>query len=204
MSPDPKPSKTSVVTDFRRSQILEAARESFVRHGLAGTTVDGIAKTAGVAKGTVYLYYKSKDELLRQLLDEDVAELRADTLTAITGPGRLDEKLHRFLVGMLAFFDRKRDFVEHVHFEMGTEIRKKAQQQLERAFRDQVKAWTRALSEAHAEGVVGDLHVPSTARALVALAQGLAKQRLRGWSTGSLNPIAAQASALLWKGLAAR
>ena len=56
--------KTALVTDFRRSQILDAARQSFVARGLAGTTVDGIARTAGVAKGTVYLYFRSKAELL--------------------------------------------------------------------------------------------------------------------------------------------
>ena len=63
-------SKADVVTDFRRSQILAAAREAFARQGLAGTTMDGIAKRAGVAKGTVYLYYTSRDEILQQILDE--------------------------------------------------------------------------------------------------------------------------------------
>ena len=67
MSPAPKPSKTDIVGDFRRAQILDAARESFARDGLAGTTVDGIARRAGLAKGTVYLYFKSKDEVLRTI-----------------------------------------------------------------------------------------------------------------------------------------
>src|SRR5262245_25227533 len=90
--------KAAVVTDFRRSQILDAARQSFIAKGLSGTTVDGIARTAGVAKGTVYLYYRSKDEILRQLLDADLAELETETLPAISASGTLEERVRRFLV----------------------------------------------------------------------------------------------------------
>jgi hypothetical protein len=39
---------------------------------------------------------------------------------------------------------------------------------------------------------------------IVALANGLAKQRLRGWASGPIDAIASEASATLWKGLAAR
>src|SRR5262245_11068202 len=121
--------KTELVTDFRRSQILDAARKSFITRGLAGTTVDGIARIAGVAKGTVYLYYRSKEEVLRQLLAADLAELEADTLPAIAASGTVDVRLHKFLVATLAFFDRKRDFVEQCHLEMGPELKKKTLQQ---------------------------------------------------------------------------
>ena len=65
-----KLNKADVVTDFRRAQVMAAARERFTKHGISGTTMDGIAQAAGVAKGTVYLYYKSKDEIFRQILDD--------------------------------------------------------------------------------------------------------------------------------------
>src|SRR5689334_3495468 len=115
----PRLSKQDVVTDFRRTQILDAARQTFAANGIADTTVDGIARMAGVAKGTVYLYYKSKDDILRQLLDEDLAELEAETVPALGAPGSLEERLRRFFAGMFGFFDRKRDFVEQCHFGMG-------------------------------------------------------------------------------------
>src|SRR5262245_18491468 len=98
MSITNKTSKAAVVTDFRRSQILDAARENFAKHGLAGTTVDGIAKRAGVAKGTVYLYYRSKDEILRQVLTRDLAKLRDDTVPVVEAPGAIEDKIGRFLL----------------------------------------------------------------------------------------------------------
>jgi AcrR family transcriptional regulator len=204
MSSHQKPSKTDVVTDFRRTQLLDAARASFGQCGLAGTTVDGIAKRAGVAKGTVYLYYKSKDDILRQVLHDDLAQLHDETVPIITGPGTIEHRLKGFLVAALTFFDVKRDFFEHVHFEMGADVRKRAQQRLEVVFTAQVESWRAVLAEAQRTGAVGALDIPSSALMIVALAGGLAKQRLRGWAAGPVEDIATQASATLWKGLAAR
>jgi AcrR family transcriptional regulator len=48
----------------RRERILQAATELFVAHGYRKTSVEEIARAAGVAKGTVYLYYQNKAELL--------------------------------------------------------------------------------------------------------------------------------------------
>ena len=53
----PATSKAAIVSDFRRGQILDAARNAFARHGRAGTTVSQIAEGADVAKGTGYLYF---------------------------------------------------------------------------------------------------------------------------------------------------
>ena len=206
MSITARPTKAAVVTDFRRSQILDAARESFARYGLVGSTVDGIAKRAGMAKGTVYLYYRSKDEILRQLLHQDLAQLREGTVPLIAGPGAIEDKLGRFLVGALTFFDDKRDYFEHVHFEMSPEMRRRAEQKLEVVLKAQVESWRAVLVEAQQAGLVRALDAEASAIAIVALANGLAKQRVRGcgWCTGPVETIAAQASTALWKGLAVR
>lgn len=47
----------------KRRRILEAATDLFVRHGYRKTSIDDVARQAGVAKGTVYLYYRNKAEL---------------------------------------------------------------------------------------------------------------------------------------------
>jgi AcrR family transcriptional regulator len=204
MSSTTKPSKSDVVTGFRRSQLLDAARERFGKHGLAGTTVDGIARSAGVAKGTVYLYYKSKEDILRHVLDEDLRQLHDDTVPVITGPGAIDDKISQYVAATLTFFDIKRDFFEQVHFDMGTEVRKKAQQKLEVVFRRQVDSWRETLAEAQRAGLVGSLDLSAAALMIVAVASGLAKQRLRGWARQPIGTIAEQTGAMLWKGLAAR
>jgi len=204
MGSTPRPTKSDVVSDFRRAQILDAARQSFVRHGVTETTVDGIAKTAGVAKGTVYLYYKSKDEILRQLVGQDLKEFHEDTVPGVRTGDPLPDRVSAFLRGTLSFFDRKRDFFDQCHLEMTTDARKKAKQQLGLVFGAQAEAWEEALRIAARTGTVRVADIPGAARGIVSLAHGLAIQRLRGWYTGSVDETVVWASALLLKGLTAK
>jgi len=199
-----KLNKADVVTDFRRAQVIAAARERFTKHGISGTTMDGIAQAAGVAKGTVYLYYKSKEDIFRQILEEDLAHLQDETVPLISGPGTIEDKLRRFFLGALGFFDRKKDFCEHAIFEMGADVRKKAMQRFEVVFKAQVQAWETLLADAQRDGLIDPIDARATAVLLVGAASGMAKQRLRGWVVGPIEDAAAQASRTFWKGLAAR
>ena len=53
----------------RREQILEAAYQLFHESGFSAATMDQIAERAELAKGTLYLYFKSKEEVYYALLD---------------------------------------------------------------------------------------------------------------------------------------
>lgn len=192
------------MSDFRRTQILDAARQNFIRHGVVDTTVDGIARTAGVAKGTVYLYYKSKDEILRQVLTADLAEFHDETVPVVTGPGALEDRLRKFLAAVLAFFERKRDFIEHCQIEMSPDVRKKARQKLGLVFEAQTEAWRHALVDGVDTGAVRVADPAGAARGIVSLAHGLAIQRLRGWHTGTIDDAVAWCAPLVLQGVAAK
>jgi len=51
----------------RQEEILDAARRVFAERGFKGTTIADVAEAAGIALGTIYLYFKSKDDLLAAL-----------------------------------------------------------------------------------------------------------------------------------------
>ena len=51
-----------------KQKILDAALEVFVNQGYHSATVDAIAKTAGISKGLMYNYFKSKDDVLQELM----------------------------------------------------------------------------------------------------------------------------------------
>jgi AcrR family transcriptional regulator len=55
----------------KRRRIVEAATRLFIKHGYRKTSVDDVAREAGVAKGTVYLYAKGKNDLLVQAVVEE-------------------------------------------------------------------------------------------------------------------------------------
>lgn len=64
----------------RREQILQAARTVFAQRGLAEARMEDIAQESGLGKGTLYLYYKTKDDLvvglLEALFDELLVQLK--------------------------------------------------------------------------------------------------------------------------------
>ena len=63
MSPRPD------VSDERKNQILNAAEDVFTQKGLDLARMDDIANETGLSKGTLYLYFKSKDDLIIAILD---------------------------------------------------------------------------------------------------------------------------------------
>jgi len=58
------PAQRAALGAERREQILEAAFRLWTGHGFEATTLDAIAREAGIAKGTVYLYFATKEDLL--------------------------------------------------------------------------------------------------------------------------------------------
>ena len=55
----------------KRRQIVEGARSIFMAHGFDAASMGEIAKTAGVSKGTLYVYFKDKDELFKAIIVEE-------------------------------------------------------------------------------------------------------------------------------------
>jgi TetR/AcrR family fatty acid metabolism transcriptional regulator len=61
-------------TDDKRQRILDAAVRVFARKGYFASRVSDVAKAAGIADGTIYLYFKNKDDVLVSLFDEIMSE----------------------------------------------------------------------------------------------------------------------------------
>lgn len=97
--------------DSKKRRILEAARRLLIKHGFQDIVLDDIAREAGVAKGTLFLYYKSKEELfvaaLADLVDGLGLELGALAKTGLKG----EEMLTAAARVVLNHFDFSRDFM---------------------------------------------------------------------------------------------
>ena len=74
--------------EVRREQILDAAAQVFLDRGLAQATIADVADAAGVAKGTVYLYFDSKSALLTALRTRYTSQWLAQSGRLDTPPGR--------------------------------------------------------------------------------------------------------------------
>jgi len=80
-------------SDDKRQRILQAAVEVFARKGYFAAKVSEIARRADVADGTIYLYFKNKEDILVSLFDtvmaEHIAKARRDVAAASGAPARL-------------------------------------------------------------------------------------------------------------------
>jgi TetR/AcrR family fatty acid metabolism transcriptional regulator len=82
----------------KRLAILEGAVRVFAEKGFFNTTVAEIARSAGVADGTIYLYFKSKDDLLLSIFDEKMQELCTLARAAIAGETSAIEALRKVCI----------------------------------------------------------------------------------------------------------
>src|SRR6266542_2715469 len=93
----------------KRAAILRAATRVFARNGYFNSKVADIARAADVADGTVYLYFKSKEEILHSIFDQTVAEAVAAGRKLIEKLRDPREKLRRIAMLHLARLGADRD-----------------------------------------------------------------------------------------------
>ena len=103
-----KKTKEEVIEEFRCSSIQDAALRVIARKGIEGATIQEIAEDAGVAKGTVYVYFRDREELLSRTTDRLFEELLRVVQPAFEMPGTFAAKIRRVVTLQLQFFDEHR------------------------------------------------------------------------------------------------
>src|SRR5439155_25451935 len=80
----------------KRDAILRAAIDVFAERGYFNAQVADVARAAGVAAGTVYLYFRSKDDLLASIFERAMREAFAESRAVLEGISDPCERLRRF------------------------------------------------------------------------------------------------------------
>lgn len=81
-----------------RERLVEAGKQCFGLYGLKKTSIEQLTKAVGIAQGTFYLFFPSKEELYFELLELEEERVRRQLLEETEESGRMDkEKLVRFL-----------------------------------------------------------------------------------------------------------
>lgn len=87
----------------RKRQIIEAATKSFSIFGYKATTMDQVAKLANVGKGTIYTFFKNKEELFDEIIADLIASMKQVAEESINPSLTFKENVHQALYGMLEF-----------------------------------------------------------------------------------------------------
>lgn len=86
----------------KREKVLAAARTLFLRHGLRATTMEAIAREAGIAKPTLYVHFPDKDAVFIAILEQLLADKALAFEGGLAGAGRLDERVGNALAAEFA------------------------------------------------------------------------------------------------------
>jgi TetR/AcrR family fatty acid metabolism transcriptional regulator len=195
--------KKDVLSEFRKSELLNAARAVFGKKGFHDASIEEIAEMAEVAKGTVYLYYKSKKDLYLEALRFGIESLVKELKARADNPGSFLETLRVLTHTKIVFFEENRDFFRIYYSELGKLPAHPAGINLVRdLYTEQAQVFERVLREGIKRREVRNLDIEKTAFAIADLTRGIATQRLLGMSKTRLEDDVEFIVNVIWKGIA--
>ena len=201
-APHARPSKRDVVAEFRRSEILDAARRVFAHRGFANATVDEIAREAGIAKGTIYLYYKSKGDVYAAAAREGLLELHDQMVSNVRGAVTAFDKVRAFIETKTKYFERNVDFFRLYYAELNDLAAHASgvNEESQRLYLEQIDLLRTELQREFPDRQDLD----RVAMAISALTYGVITRRLKGWSTSSLEADIDYVVYFAWQGVSAQ
>ncbi|MGB5812011.1 MAG: TetR/AcrR family transcriptional regulator C-terminal domain-containing protein [Polyangiales bacterium] len=96
----------------KRARILSAAIKVFAKNGFYATRVSEIAKAAGVADGTIYLYFKNKDDVLISIFEDGIRQLITVLRDVATSDDTVEQRIKRIIELQLGLLEDQRDLAE--------------------------------------------------------------------------------------------
>lgn len=111
-SDTPGASRRELARERTRAELMAAAGAAFSAKGFHGTSMGQIAAGAGYATGTLYLYFKDKDDLYISLLEDKVRAMLAFCGEAVTSETTVRGQFESLIRGRLAFHEAHRDFFQ--------------------------------------------------------------------------------------------
>jgi AcrR family transcriptional regulator len=184
--------------EARRAEIVSAATAAFAERGIAHTAVSDIAKAAGVAQGTFYLYFKSKDDVVVAVA-ERIGDIMIDGIERVVAvPDR--SAVDKFLALLDQLSDSTSDpdsseLIEIMHREGNRALHDRLAEQLTPRL---VSIIERIIDQGLAEGVFA---VPDTGAAAWFVLGGLQSAELSGVPLTEMPAALAAATALALRAL---
>jgi TetR/AcrR family transcriptional regulator, fatty acid metabolism regulator protein len=159
-------SSTDAPPGPKREAILRAAIDTFAERGYFNAQVADVARGAGVAAGTVYLYFKSKDDLLVSIFERSMREGLTNSRAAVADLADPPERLRRLARGHLARLgnDRNLAIVFQVELRQSTKFMERFSSTL---LRDYLGLIREAIADGQREGLFrADIKPTSAAKML--------------------------------------
>lgn len=170
------------VSNRKRASILCAARAVFSRKGYSVASVEDVAEEARIAKGTLYLYFKSKEELYMAALANDLRALAEQVREEVESARGFREKIRAFLRVRLEYCKSHEDFLRIYLAEYGSIFLKTpVSRELWQLLRENLRYVASVIEQAVKRGEIRPVPAGALAASLVDVSRGLMERRLLGW-----------------------
>lgn len=203
MSSALKPSKDDVVAAFRRGTLIDAARRVFGDKGFEQATMEAIADAAGVAKGTIYLYYPSKQAIYDATFAAGTAELTSLTEARVRSAPTPKAAIAAFVLARVQYFQEHPDYFGMYVSEVGRMVGDRTPRQgvCQGALDGHTQALQAVLEAAVARGEVRAVDPGATALAVFDITRGLVARHLLTCTTSDATRDIDFLTDLIWAGL---
>ena len=136
----------------RKEELLSAAEESLKLYGLAKTTIDDIAKLAGVSKTSLYYYFENKEDLLRAVVAHKSTELLRKIQGAVASTRDPAEKLRSFVKARYRYLQELRTYLGFPQ-ELATKVSPRIKAQRDGYFEKELEVLLDILREGKRRGI---------------------------------------------------
>jgi TetR/AcrR family fatty acid metabolism transcriptional regulator len=170
--------KSDVVSEFREAEIIDAVRRVIVRDGFRNTSMEKVAEEANISKGTLYLYFENKEDLVRKATERGHAEMAGviEKLTQETlNP---DDAIVTYVRAMLEFCDGNEVLFRAMEAHPDSEGEKSATS-VNRRIDHYVLILQRIIDDGIRVGKYRELNSRRVARMIVEAVRGVVIERLR-------------------------
>jgi AcrR family transcriptional regulator len=158
----PPRSKEEVVQEFRIQSIQQATMRVIARKGMAAATMQEIADEAGVAKGTIYLYFRDRDELVEKTFDTAITELHKRVDAEMSGDGPFGTRLRAMITAVIEYFREHRAFFRlyaSLRIPEGTPQQQRRQQRnCQPQYQNRIERFATVLQEAMDRGEIRQMN----------------------------------------------
>jgi TetR/AcrR family transcriptional regulator, fatty acid metabolism regulator protein len=185
----------------KRKKILESATKVFARMGFSNTRIQDVAFEAGIAHGTVYLYFKSKDELFISIFQESLGELIKYADSEIQKKDNAEDKLRRMLSLQLDVIEENPDLTKLILIEFPRTGNFLNDNNID-VLANYIDLIGNIISDGIKEGIFStNLKIDIVATMIYAAMQGIATRWILDGMSYSLKTIDAEISEIFLKGL---
>jgi len=164
-------SRTVKEHDVRKREIAETAERLFIEHGYEETPIEMIIKEIGIAKGTFYHYFRSKDDLLNLLVDDLIEEVTR-TIKQLSEEKEGDpvERMFKVSYYFRTLAIGKEKMTDYIHEEKNAHIHLKIEQ---RVMPPLIDCYAKLIEEGNRKGLFNTGDPELTASALMGAANQL-------------------------------